>query len=992
MSDWNLDYGDWEGPEDDIPSVFYTQIPDIGDVISYSFPGDEPIFYLVHDVTSENVLLRHCSETGVPYNDGVIVEIKTENWATWADQYQIILEDKLPEIEPTGDLWPDTIPWGEAEQDYYRTAEVMPNGADLGFQTGDRVMLPHGGGTGTVIEVEEPVEEEDGTFTNWVRVKKDDDGKVVVAADWMLEFVEGLEGGMMPDTLPWSDEEQNYYRTAANWDEVVREKAGKGEFKPGATAIVTYAGGAYDLVVKRGDTVTLLETIDGQVWWVENERGEKFQFPRMRMFVPPQEPDPTGDLWPDIIPWGEEEQQYYRTADTFLPPIPHHPDEFVSFQEYIMTWVDMNGKEYPPQRVRFISFDGSRSLYGEYSGVKFRNIDQGNMLNIHWDYAVWMCENGLFVPAPRKSEVPAPDEEAADMMWPDTLPWDEAEQNYYRNAGLRDWFKYRKDIQQADIQRMPWVWTPEGFYCGACGEGPWRSQALVDLHIESRHPKEKDLDEEWFGDNKLTSWRRVARIKKMSYPVLHTMLAADPSAAVATDALTAAGGQVYIVGGAVRDAVLGRNPKDVDLMVSGLTEDQITQALSPLGKLNFTGAQFGVFRFREGDNPEVEIALPRTERSTGPAYTDFEVTTDPFLPIDEDLRRRDFTGNAMAYAPVTQELIDPYGGADDLGNSQLRLVNPDAFRDDPLRVVRALVANARFGLEPDDELMQALADNAHRIKNLPGERIQMELDKLLSGTDPAEALRLAEESGIIDYLIPELSSAVGFDQMNPHHDLDVFSHTLQVLRRMSDLSNDPDLRLAALLHDSGKPASFWRDEDAPEGGGGHFYKKIDDDGTVRGDDHEVVGAELADAFMRRLRYPNERRERVVNLIRNHMFPYFDSPKGARKLLASLGGDVNTAFDLLKLREADASGKSTGSMSDFDSASLARARELLQQVLSEESATTVKDLAVNGHDMMQLGFEREEIGQKLRELLDAVVENPELNERDTLLELAQSSHA
>lgn len=964
-------YEEWDGPEEDIPSPFYTQIPNVGDILTYhDVIENYSLHYLVLSVTPEKVVLQPCNEFGLTKNDGVTIEIDTDNWEQWAESYQIILEDQVMiEPEPSGELWPDTIPWGEAEQDYYRTAAWWDH---TKFKKGDRIYA-------------------------------------VNAPDYLGTVVEPLN----PDAY-----------------------GGRGVYR---------------------------------VKWDDGTEGS------------------TGEHNIEALEGG-----------TFLPETPRHPDDFVLFQEYIMTWMDMNGKEYPPQRVRFTGFDGSRHLYGEYSGVKFLNIDLGNQLNIHWDHAVWMCENGCFAPAPRTSEVPAPDEEVVDEMWPDFLPWGEAEQDFYRHsqwlpgeapsvwsysftdtgdfkggnyrdhedlfegeglpqgkeivrghimpkadgsgtlnisvmnpnvnpadiiptilekhqgmnyepeipvtywqgagqgfkffrydatsgnlrpisktAGMFDWWK-RRDQLQNSIYTLPWIWTPEGFYCSTCGEGPWANEKLVDVHIEGNHP-----------ERKLTKWRRHAKLRKVTYPVLHTMLDADPSAKAATDALTAAGGQVYIVGGAVRDAVLGRNPKDVDLMVSGLTEDQITQALSPLGKLNFTGAQFGVFRFRQGDNPEVEIALPRTERSTGPAYTDFEVTTDPFLPIDEDLRRRDFTGNAMAYAPVTQELVDPYGGADDLGNSQLRLVNPDAFRDDPLRVVRALVANARFGLEPDDELRQALADNAHRIKNLPGERIQMELDKLLSGTDPAEALQLAEESGIIDYLIPELSSAIGFDQMNPHHDLDVFSHTLQVLRRMSDLSNDPDLRLAALLHDSGKPASFWRDEEAPEGGGGHFYKKIDDDGTVHGDDHEVVGAELADAFMRRLRYPNERRERVVDLIRNHMFPYFDSTRGARKLLASLGGDVNTAFDLLKLREADASGKASGGMSEFDTASIARARELLQQALNEESATTVKDLAVNGHDMMELGLEREEIGQKLKELLELVVENPELNERDTLLELARS---
>lgn len=469
---------------------------------------------------------------------------------------------------------------------------------------------------------------------------------------------------------------------------------------------------------------------------------------------------------------------------------------------------------------------------------------------------------------------------------------------------------------------------------------------------------------------------------------IDSAIQSDPAAKTAISALTAAGGRVFVVGGAVRDAVLGARPKDIDLMCQGLDGDQIVAALQPLGRLDFTGKQFGVFRFKS-NNSEVEIALPRTERSTGLGHKDFEVTTDHTLDPEDDLARRDFTGNAMAYEPATGTVIDPHGGVDDLQSGTLSLVNDKAFEDDPLRIVRALVANARFGLEPDDNLKQALADNAERIRHLPGERIQMELDKLLSSADPAKAVELAEESGLIPYLFPELDAAVGFDQMNPHHDLDVFQHTMQVLRAMTNLSSDPDLRLAALFHDSGKPDSFWRDETAPAGGGGHFYKKVLKDGTVLGADHEDVGAERVREFMTRLRYPNARIERVTTLVQNHMFPYFNSLKGARKFLRALNGDVKMAFDLLTLREADASGKSDNTPSTFDRNSIDKARALLQEAVDnqDEQGFTLKDLAVNGRDMMQIGLKGPAIGQALNRLLDLVIDHPELNDHSTLMQLA-----
>jgi tRNA nucleotidyltransferase (CCA-adding enzyme) len=467
---------------------------------------------------------------------------------------------------------------------------------------------------------------------------------------------------------------------------------------------------------------------------------------------------------------------------------------------------------------------------------------------------------------------------------------------------------------------------------------------------------------------------------------LTQQLAGSPAATAAYNALTQAGGQIYIVGGAVRDAVMGNTPKDIDLMVSGLDGNQIEEALAGKGKVNLTGKQFGVYRLRIGQD-EVEIAMPRSEVSTGPRHTDFKIEANPLLPPGQDLERRDFTANAMAFNPDTQELLDPFNGQQDIVNGHLRMVNGNAFRDDPLRIVRALVAYARFGLEPDEKLLDSMKEYGNQIRHLPAERIQMELDKLLSGPNPSGAFAIAEETGIMDYLVPELSQAFGFDQMNPHHDLDVGSHTLMVLSAMTHLSNDPDLRLAALMHDVGKPDSFWHDESAPEGGGGHFYKKVLDDGTTLGEDHEEVGADLAHEFMTRLRYPNARIDRVTTLVRNHMFPYFTNARGARKFLNSVGGDVKMAMDLLTLREADASGKRDGAMNEYDTGALARSRQLLQEVIDNQNAFTTRDLDINGSDLLAKGMKPgPEIGATLERLLQAVIDDPSLNTREQLLSM------
>src|SRR5581483_9424462 len=279
---------------------------------------------------------------------------------------------------------------------------------------------------------------------------------------------------------------------------------------------------------------------------------------------------------------------------------------------------------------------------------------------------------------------------------------------------------------------------------------------------------------------------------------------------------------------------------------------------------------------------------------------------------------------------------------------------------------------------------------APSIRNLPGERIQMEMDKLLAGNDPTTAMSIAFDTGLIDYLAPELSAMYGFDQRNPHHDMTVDQHSLAVLRKMAELSNDPDMRLAALFHDSGKPDSFWQDPNAPEGGGGHFYKNVLDDGTEIGQDHQDVSAQLAQAFMDRLRYPNARKIRVVKLVQEHMFPYFKSTKGARKFL-QMAGSEPMAWDLLKLREADSCGKNDLTMSDYDRKSIDRCQKLLEEVLNQHGALTTRDLAINGNDLMAMGIPAgPEMGRILNELLEAVVDNPELNTPDILSQMALES--
>jgi tRNA nucleotidyltransferase (CCA-adding enzyme) len=479
-----------------------------------------------------------------------------------------------------------------------------------------------------------------------------------------------------------------------------------------------------------------------------------------------------------------------------------------------------------------------------------------------------------------------------------------------------------------------------------------------------------------------TAWRR--KRGQMGDPVesIQSALQNDPVARDAYVALSRAGGHVYVVGGAVRDAFLGNAPKDVDLMVVGIPADQVQEILATLpGRVDLTGKSFGVYRYRNGEN-EVEVALPRTEQSSGDAHKDFDVNVNHDLTPEEDLARRDFTGNAMAYNVDTNEFLDPYNGRQDLQEGVLRTVSPNSFKDDPLRIVRAIVQSARHGLEPDLGTLEQMREEASQIRFLPGERIQMELDKLMTAKDPVRAIEIAQATGVLDYMIPELSVTFGVNQNNPHHELDVGEHLLEVFKHMTTISNDPDMRLAALLHDIGKPDSMWTDEN----GNGHFYEHPDYPGSA---DHHELGAQYAEELMKRLHYPTDRINRVVKLIRHHMFPAFNSKRGARKFLQRVGNEQD-AWDLLRLRMADLAGKGRqrGGLGN-DQSTVKKMIDLLNQVIEEQPAFSLKDLAVDGNDLRQIGIPPgPEMGQVLRELLDAVVEHPELNSKEELLGMAK----
>jgi tRNA nucleotidyltransferase (CCA-adding enzyme) len=469
---------------------------------------------------------------------------------------------------------------------------------------------------------------------------------------------------------------------------------------------------------------------------------------------------------------------------------------------------------------------------------------------------------------------------------------------------------------------------------------------------------------------------KVRKERLAAEDVIHSkinqVLASDPAAYTAALALMKHG-NMYVVGGAIRDIALGKTPKDVDLMVQGVSEKKLDSVLNSLpGRVDMTGKNFGVYRYRNPDGYEVEIALPRTERSTGPGHKDFEVITDPHIKVDEDLLRRDFTANAMAYDLNRSQLIDPHGGWDDLQNGVMRTVNRNSFRDDPLRILRGLGMHSRHGLVPDEQTRLEMKKHGPNLAHLPAERVQEEMDKLIKGRNPVSALRLAQETGTLQHFLPEVAKLYGFDQQNKHHNLDLFDHTMSVLDHLTRNTEDPDLRYMGLLHDIGKPESKWVDDE----GWAHYYENERGEGK----DHETHGANMAEAALKRLKFPTARTERIKHLVQHHMFVPFNTQKGARRFLNKVGPEHSD--DLLHMREADLAGK------DHRLDDVNAMRGLVNDVKSQGQAFNKENLAINGKDLIGIGIKPgPSMGQLFNQLVDMVVDNPALNTRDKLLQIA-----
>lgn len=423
------------------------------------------------------------------------------------------------------------------------------------------------------------------------------------------------------------------------------------------------------------------------------------------------------------------------------------------------------------------------------------------------------------------------------------------------------------------------------------------------------------------------------------------------------DLLEAAGFAAYAVGGCVRDACLGRSPHDYDLCTGALPAQ--TEAVFRDFRLVLAGEKHGTVTVITEDGP-VEITTFRTE---GGYRDNRHPDWVKFVPdIQGDLARRDFTVNAMAYSP-TRGFADPFGGREDLRNHVLRAVgDPEArFREDSLRILRGVRFAARFGLTPEEHTMQAMLSQAGLMENLARERVFEELCKLLLVAKAEDITRFAP---ILAAVIPELAPMIGFDQRSPHHAYDLITHTAHVVEGVPPTL---PLRWAALLHDTGKVKTFTLDAT----GRGHFYG------------HARDSAAIADDILRRLKAPTALREEVVPLIGRHMTRLQPDRKLLRRQVSKYGFPMVEAQ--LALQQADMGSK--GTVEDDGSAVFAEVRQLLADLKAEDACLSLKDLAVNGNDLMALGFQGRAIGACLNRLLELVVEERLPNKKEALLAFA-----
>lgn len=429
------------------------------------------------------------------------------------------------------------------------------------------------------------------------------------------------------------------------------------------------------------------------------------------------------------------------------------------------------------------------------------------------------------------------------------------------------------------------------------------------------------------------------------------------------DILDWAGYDSYIVGGCVRDSFLDKTPHDWDICTAADPRKVLT--ILDLHKIKSieTGLQHGtVTAHIDGNNYEITTFRIDGEYSDNRRPDSVSFVRD----VKADLARRDFTINAMAYS-AWEGLVDPFGGYADLRDGIIRCVgNPDdRFKEDALRILRALRFASTYGFMIEEKTAKAIHLNKNLLKNISAERIRSELCKLLCGDGVLDIL--LEYKDVITVIVPELEPCIGFDQNNPYHIFDVYNHIAHAVANCK--GHDISIKMALLLHDIGKPECYTENEK-----GGHFHG------------HSVPSMRIAKDVVDRLKFDNKTKAEIVDLVMYHDSDIYAAERPVRRWLNKIGFEMLDKLICVKLADIGAHSE----IGQFDRVQrYYKIRDITAKIMSEQQCFQIKDLAINGHDVIGIGVEAgPAVGKVLNHLLDRVLDEDILNEHDALIEEAE----
>lgn len=418
------------------------------------------------------------------------------------------------------------------------------------------------------------------------------------------------------------------------------------------------------------------------------------------------------------------------------------------------------------------------------------------------------------------------------------------------------------------------------------------------------------------------------------------------------------GYEAYAVGGCVRDSILGRVPDDWDITTSATPLE--TKAL--FQRTFDTGIEHGTITILI-DKEAFEVTTYRVDGKYEDSRHPLEVTFTRCL--QEDLLRRDFTINAMAYNDK-EGLVDIFGGMEDLKNQTIRCVGnaKERFGEDALRILRAVRFAAQLGFRIEEETKKGIVELAPTLKNISAERIQVELIKMLTSKNP-DLLREAYELGITRVILPEFDEMMKTEQETPHHKYSVGEHTLKALQFVPA---DKVLRLTMLFHDVGKP----------------FVKTMDEKGRAHFKTHELKSADMAKQILRRLKFDNDTTNTVVKLVQYHDYRMPAEPKNVRRAMNKIGVELFPYY--LEVRKADTLAQSEYKQEE-KLQNISEIGDCYQEILKRGECVSLKTLAITGNDLIAEGMQSgKEIGEVLKRLLEMVIEHPEYNTKEKLLQL------